>query len=915
MEHHRLGHSISSPGLYTAIPNAAHLAPGPYQSYHSASARTSMTKVDLEPIDMDAVVPSLQGNDSGETPPTNDDGVLASSSSVPSPPPPSPPPIPQMPQTWLTFLLVSGDRRMMNFEPETTVGRVKELVWSAWSSDWQERPPAPTYLRILYLGKVLQDDDTLTKIGFPSFPLPSTDADQPPPSPSSPSHALNTPQTPATLAPTSTIVHLSIRSHLTSANTDGEKPKKKKSLRRRGETEASESTGAGAVDEAEDDGVPPRQDGTLIDVERGELPPDSDQSSFHKTSGGKYTKRIKYYIPGIAWIPNYSISYLGGDVLAGLTVASMLIPQSVSYATSLAQMSPLSGLFSASVPGLVYAFLGTCRQLNVAPEAALSLLVGQAVADILSDHPNAHSEEGEAIRIAVGTIITMQVGLFAFLLGFFRLGFIDVVLSRALLRGFISAIAVVILTEQLVPMFGLSELMRQYHPESTFDKALFLIEHVFPSANVRTTIVSFSALAVLVALRAIKAVFQKYWWIYRVPEVLVVVILSTFLCSEFRWDEEGVAILGAVPITSMGSFVQVPFQAANLKYLRRTTSTSILIAVVGFLDSIVAAKQNASRFGYTISPNRELVALGAANLTASFVPGTLPAWGSITRSKINGDVGGRTQMASIVCCLVVLLATFFLLPWLYFLPKCVLSAIICLVVFSLLREAPHEVRYYVKMRAWVDLGLMSMTFFAAIIWNIEVGILLSVVASLLLVVHRSSKTRMTILGRIPGTDRWKPISDNPEAEEDVPGVLIVRIRENLDFANTAQLKERLRRLELYGLGKSHPSEEPRRQQATILVFHMADVETCDASAVEMFHELCSEYKASPRNLFRSTSHDVSQNRHVRIFITHLQPRPLAMFSKVGIFDLLDDDALQVNVADAMSRIEAGGHSRFVTTVA
>ncbi|KAJ7750057.1 sulfate anion transporter [Mycena maculata] len=628
-----------------------------------------------------------------------------------------------------------------------------------------------------------------------------------------------------------------------------------------------------------------------IDVERGRdqygAVQDSDQASFHKTRGGKYSKRIKYYVPGVAWVPNYSISFLGGDVLAGLTVASMLIPQSVSYATSLAQMSPLSGLFSASIPGIVYAFLGTCRQLNVAPEAAISLLVGQAVADILLDHPDPHSEEGNMIKIAISTIITMQVGLFSFLLGFFRLGFIDVVLSRALLRGFISAIAVVILTEQLVPMFGLTALLHQVHPESTFDKALFLLEYAFTDSNVRTTIVSFSALAVLVGLRVVKGAFQKYWWIYRVPEVLVVVILSTILCDQFNWDQEGVEILGAVPITSMKAFVQIPLRAANLKYLRRTTSTSMLICVVGFLDSIVAAKQNASRFGYSISPNRELVALGASNLAASFVPGTLPAWGSITRSRINADVGGRTQMASLVCSAVVLLATFFLLPWLYYLPKCVLSAIICLVVFSLLREVPHDVMYYWKMSAWVDLSLMALTFFFAIVWNIEIGIMLSMIASLLLVVHRSSKTRMTILGRIPGTDRWKPINENPEAEEDVSGALIVRIRENLDFANTAQLKERLRRLELYGTAKSHPSEDPRRQQATVLVFHMADVETCDASAIEMFHELCVEYKS----------------RNVQLFVTHLQPRPLAMFAKAGIFDLLGEEAFQLNVANAMTRIE------------
>ncbi|KAL0955586.1 hypothetical protein HGRIS_001822 [Hohenbuehelia grisea] len=541
-------------------------------------------------------------------------------------------------------------------------------------------------------------------------------------------------------------------------------------------------------------------------------------------------KRVKYYVPSTAWIPSYSLSLLGGDFLAGLTVACMLIPQSVSYASSLAHLSPVTGLYAASIPGIVYAFLGSSRQLNVAPEAALSLLLGQSVSDLRKDLPDQHSDEAEALGMSVATIITLQVGLISFLLGFFRLGFIDVVLSRALLRGFVAAVAVVIMIEQLIPMLGLTELQHVLLPETTLDKFFFLVEHA-RNAHPLTATISFGALLVLVLLRQLKNLGKRFWFVYRIPEVLIVVLLSTYLCYQLGWDEDGIDILGEVPINTGASFIQQPFRSANLKYLRRTTSTAVLISVIGFLDSIVAAKQNGARFGYSISPNRELVALGASNLVGSFVPGTLPAYGSITRSKINGDVGGRTQMASLVCSGVILLTTFFLLPWMYFLPKCVLASIIALVVFSLLAETPHELRYYWRMSAWVDMFLLCLTFVLSMVWNVEVGIVVSLIISLLLVVHRSSKTRMTILGRIPGTDRWKPINENPEAEEPVSGALIVRIQESLDFANTSQLKERLRRLELYGVERSHPSEEPRRPQASVLVFHMADVATCDASCV------------------------------------------------------------------------------------
>ncbi|KAF8630886.1 hypothetical protein AX17_005244 [Amanita inopinata Kibby_2008] len=616
--------------------------------------------------------------------------------------------------------------------------------------------------------------------------------------------------------------------------------------------------------------------------------PGSEQASENKIRRSKFAKRVRYYVPSIAWIPNYSPSLFGGDFLAGLTLASVLIPQSVSYASSLAKLNPVTGLFSASIPGIIYALFGTSRQLNVAPEAALSLLIGQAVSDFKHDLPDPHSDEAEAVGLAVGTVITLQAGLFTFLLGFLRLGFIDVVLSRALLRGFISAVAVVIMVEQLMPMLGLTDLMHQVDPESTCQKIMFLLENTLSHAHKATTIISFSALFILVFLRELKSMFKNKWWIYRLPEVLIVVVASTALSAHYRWDEDGVDILGSVRVSTGKSFFQFPVNTSNYAYLHRTTSTAVLISVVGFLDSIVAAKQNAARFGYSISPNRELVALGASNLVGSFIPGTLPAYGSIARSRMNADVGARSQMSTFVSSTFVLLATFFLLPWLYYLPKCVLAAIIGLIVFSLLAETPHDLAYYWRMSAWVDLALMTLTFVFSIVWNVEVGVVVSLIISLLLVVRRSSRPRMNILGRMPGTDDWKPISENPEAEESRAGVLIVRIRESLDFANTAQLKERLRRLELYGVQKSHPSEEPRRQEASILVFHLADVDFCDASAAQIFGELLDEYRS----------------RGVGLFITHLRAGVYKTFQKAGIVEMLGYDAFRDNVADAMAMIES-----------
>ncbi|KZV89429.1 hypothetical protein EXIGLDRAFT_711159 [Exidia glandulosa HHB12029] len=589
----------------------------------------------------------------------------------------------------------------------------------------------------------------------------------------------------------------------------------------------------------------------------------------------KIRQRSKYYVPGISWIPNYSISYLLGDVLSGLTVGCILIPQSISYATSLAHLNPLTGLYSAAIPALVYSVLGSSRHLNVAPEAAVSLLVGQAVNAILTDYPDISHDLRTAIAIAVSTIITFQVGLISFVLGFFRMGFIDVVLSRALLRGFITAVGVVITIEQLIPMLGLVELEHQLNPESTWDKFLFILESV-PHIHESTALIAFTALGAL-----------YFFWVRYIPEVLLVVIMSTLMSEELDWAGDGVAVLGSIPITHGKHFFAFPFIKRNMRFVKSTTSTAILIAVIGFLDSIVAAKQTAARFGYSVSPNRELVALGAGNLVASFIPGTLPAYGSITRTRLNADIGARSQMTSIVCSGVIVFAIYWLLPALYFLPKCVLASIICLVVYSILAEAPHDVVFYWRMRAWIDFGLMLLTFFSTVIWSVEVGILVSVTVSLLLVVHKSGKTRMTILGRIPGTDRWKPLNEDPDAAEDWPGVLIVRLKESLDFANTGRLKDRLRRLELYGPGKSHPSESPTREQATILVFHLADVEKVDASAVQIFQELLTEY----------------QSRDVDLYMTHVHAAVREAFERGGIVRLLGEDRFFTTVSSAVAHIE------------
>ncbi|GAA6053425.1 hypothetical protein JCM3770_005160, partial [Rhodotorula araucariae] len=588
-----------------------------------------------------------------------------------------------------------------------------------------------------------------------------------------------------------------------------------------------------------------------------------DRLARERTQWQDLTIRARYYIPVLQWLPHYTLKKFVRDLTAALTLTSMLVPQSMSYATNLVHTDPVNGLFGASIPPMLYSVLGTCRQLSVGPEAALSLLTGEFIAKIIEAEEHAHGgmsgREKARIVVIITTIITFQSGLVTFLLGFFRLGFLDAVLSRALLRGFMTAVGVTIFITQLIPIMGIEKgLNAAYGASSSIPEKVFYIATHLHEGHRLTLFISGVALATLVGGRLLKKLVVKkecrFRWIKFVPEVLLVVIISTFLSHTFRWHDAGLQVLGKV---SPGNVkVRIPFVGWGpyTQYITKCFGTSTVIAILGFLDSIVAAKDMASKYDYPISPNRELCALGFANLFTSMCTGSLPGYGSITRSRLAASTGATTQMASLLTGTFILLVTFFLLHLLAALPKCILAVIVLVVVFSILEEAPEDVRFFWKMRAWVDGALMLLTFVLSLFVGVEVGVIVSVCLSLVLCVKQSTAMRITILGRVPGTALFEPLDDDdPTAGDDgllaalgeeVPGVLIVRIRDGaLTFANTGAMKERLRRLERYGPQRAHPSEEPRRAEASVVIFHLADVADVDASALQIMRELVESYAA------------------------------------------------------------------------
>ncbi|KAL8286278.1 hypothetical protein RQP46_004766 [Phenoliferia psychrophenolica] len=606
----------------------------------------------------------------------------------------------------------------------------------------------------------------------------------------------------------------------------------------------------------------------------------------------KVQTRAKYYIPVLNWLPEYSFAAFAGDVTAAFTMTSLLVPQSMSYAVSLAQVDPVNGLFGAAIPAMV------CKSKRfVGPEAALSLITGQAITAFIAEETHAHGELSPAqkmkLAMTISTVLTFEAGIITFGLGIMRLGFLDAVLSRALLRGFITAVGLVIFIGQAVSLLGLEHALAALDPPAlTMLEKLEFLWHNIGQTHILTFAVSFVALAVLIAAKMFKGRLvgrRGFGWLAYVPEVLVVVIVSTILTDVFDWDKEGLNVLGKV--SAGEARISLPFTNAG-GYLQKCIGTSAVIAILGFLDSIVAAKDNASRYGYPVSPNRELVALGACNVAASLVTGTLPGYGSITRSRLAGSTGATTQMASLLTGTFVLLVTYFLLGYLFYLPKCILASIIVVVVFSILAEVPHDVKFFFKMGAWVDGGLMALTFLLTFFVNVEVGIVVSVAVSMVLCIKQSASMRVSILGRVPGTQYYEPLDDDGDDDffqsEEIPGVLIVRLRDSsLTFANAGALKERLRRLERYGKGRHHPSDQPRRAEASVIIFSLQDTESIDASALQLIIEVVEAYAA----------------RSVLIYWAHVQPAVLARLGKSGVLEASGDAShVQPNVQSALNAL-------------
>ena len=464
-------------------------------------------------------------------------------------------------------------------------------------------------------------------------------------------------------------------------------------------------------------------------------------------------------LPAIRWIRGYERQNLRGDISAGITIGAMLVPQAMAYAL-LAGLPPQVGLYAATLPVIVYALLGTSRQLAVGPVAIVSLLTASALGAV--------ADTDSSKYLATAALLALLVGAVHLILGVARLGWLVTFLSHSVLVGFTAAAAAIIGVSQIKHLLGVA-IPRSDHLHQT----LADLWNAASETHLPTLVV---ALASIITLLAIKRFTP------RLPGALVVVAGSTAASAVFDLAGRGVRTAGEIP-AGLPSFT---LPAVDIALVGDLAPTAVVITLIGFVESIAVAKVYARRHRYEIDPDAELVALGSANVIAG-VTGAYPVGGGFARTAVNDSAGAATPLASLITAVLVIGVLVFLTPLFELLPQAALAAIIVVAVRNLIDVAEMRHIIHVKRSDGIGMGIAAI---ATLVLGIEIGIGIAVVASMLVVFARMSRPHSAILGRIPGTTSYRNVRRfaNAEVTDDV---LAIRIDAAMSFVNAQHIKRLL----------------------------------------------------------------------------------------------------------------------------
>lgn len=492
-------------------------------------------------------------------------------------------------------------------------------------------------------------------------------------------------------------------------------------------------------------------------------PRDSETSEITDRASATEPSGIARVLPIVQWVPRYQRSWLRPDVIAGITVAALVVPKALGYA-SIAGVPIQHGLYAAAAGAILYALFGGSGQIATGPSSALAAVAAAALVSA-----SISASGGDALQLVAA--ITIASGLLFLLLRIFRMGWISQFLSNPVITGFLFGAAIEVVVGELPKLTG-----TEAEGSNVWRKLISWIEGL-PETDGATLLVAAVSLAIIFGLKYAAP---------RLPGALILVVLGLAASALFDLESRGLAMIGDVP-----RGLPTPM-LPSLSFVSENIAVIVIGAVglllIGFSQTAGDARAFASKHRYRIDIDQETTAQGVCNVGSGLLQG-IPVSTSLSASSLNDESGAKTQLASLTTGVVVVLTVLFLAPVFSYLPKAVLSALIIQAVVSGMMNVPELKRLYRVMRAdfWIAMAALVGVLGAGVLAGVVIGVFLS----LGYLIHLSATPNMPRLGRKRESPAFVSLEDDPTATT-YPGLLVLRIDSSLYFVNSEVLEDRIR---------------------------------------------------------------------------------------------------------------------------
>jgi high affinity sulfate transporter 1 len=494
-------------------------------------------------------------------------------------------------------------------------------------------------------------------------------------------------------------------------------------------------------------------------------------------------------LPVLGWFPGYRRDWLLPDILAGLAVWAVMVPEGMAYA-GIVGVPPIMGLYTIIPPLIVYALLGTSRLLVVGPDTATGLISALTVGAI--------AVQGTADFNTLTSTLAVLIGGLFLLFGALRMGWVAAFIPTTVMRGFIEGLVCVTIIGQVPHLLGIDSTAGNF-----FTKLWFVLRHL-SDASLAPVLTGVLSLVAMLLLRRLAP---------RAPAALVVAIVATILVGLFDGETAGVSVVGDVP-SGLPRLALPNLDPAKMWDL---APGALAIVLVGYAEALGGAKAAAMQGGGDIDPNQELIAHGPANILSGLFGGFLVV-GSLSKTSVAMAAGARTQLANLVAAVFCFLTLILLTPLFRGMPHPALAAIVIAAMLHL--SNPGYLRNLLARTRW-EFALAAIVIAGELTWGVPHGIALGVALSLLMLIYRTSHPQGAVLGQLPGIEAYRDVQRHPEALT-FPGLLIWRAGGDLFFASIGRLDEGLKA----ALAAAHPPAKHVLLDADSVNF--IDASACDA---------------------------------------------------------------------------------------